>query len=262
MRAAQDTARHPARLGPPRLVLVAGMQKAGTGWLFHIVDALLAGCGGHGAYGVRDEFGLAGVLTGQNCNIGTPRLARLAALVPALRAGRRFAIKTHRGPNLWTGALEHAGALKSIYVWRDPRDVALSAFAHGERERAAGITSNFGRLRTLDMAIDYAAHLLQVWRAWQRNPRALLVRYEDVRADLPGVLERLAAHLGVQPVPALRARILARYAADQPDPGARAALHFHRAGSGRWHIAMDAREQAHCARCFGPWLQAMGYALD
>lgn len=258
MRAAQ----HTARLGPPRLVLVAGMQKAGTGWLFHIVDTLLAGCGGHGAYGVRDAFALTGVLTGQNCNIGTPRLARLAALVPALRAGRRFAIKTHRGPNLWTGALERAGVLKSIYVWRDPRDVALSAFAHGERERAAGITGNFGRLRTLDMAIDYAAHLLPVWRAWQRNPRALRLRYEDLRADLPGALERLAGHLGVAPAAALRAEILARYAADQPDPATRAALHFDRAGSGRWRAAMNAAQQAHCARRFGPWLEAMGYASD
>lgn len=244
----------------PRLVLAAGMQKAGTGWLFNILDALMVAGGGASAFAVRDRYGLGGVLTGANCNIGTVRPGRLLTLVPALRAGCRFAIKTHRGPNPWTRCLERAGVMRSMYLYRDPRDVVLSAFAHGQRERAAGRRDNFARLDTLERAIVWTAHLLPVWQAWQREPRTLVLRYEDLRADLPGHLDRLAAHLRVVPSPAVRADVLARFAVDRPDPAAHGALHFNRGGSGRWQTEMSPAQLALCGRHFGPYLPAMGYA--
>lgn len=42
--------------------------------------------------------------------------------------------------------------------------------------------------------------------------------------------------------------------------GRHSALHLHLAGQGRWRTVMDARQQTHRARRFGPWLEAMGYA--
>ena len=90
-------------------------------------------------------------------------------------------VKTHHPP---------PDAGPAIYVVRDGRAAAVSLWEF------------YGRCKTLREVIAGGSHFgfwadhVEAWRPWAR-PRTLLVRYEDMTGDLPGVLAALGAFLGL-----------------------------------------------------------------
>jgi hypothetical protein len=91
-----------------------------------------------------------------------------------------------------------------IYVVRDPRDVVLSQH-HFQRKRQV-IEDNYPLDRYLDR---FLAGQTCIYGSWQNNVatwlctrtnhrRFLLVRYEDLIADTPGELKKIAAFLSIE----------------------------------------------------------------
>jgi hypothetical protein len=141
-----------------------------------------------------------------------------------------------------------------IDIVRDPRDVVVSVRAFNDR---TGV-ERFGRAA----ARDDGQHLrrlvtgMRLRLAEFARPQAgehLLLRYEDLVADLPGVADRLGGVLGV------------RLAADQVI-AARAGMSRHMtaaspaASVGRWRSELDAGEVALVERALGPRMAELGYA--
>ena len=246
------------------IVLSVGMQKAGTAWYFNITNDLLQAAGHQDIRDLRRRFHLQRFMTERNCNIGPPRFLKLLFVSIPHWFGNSYVVKTHEGPTNPLLALIDLGLIKATYMYRDPRDVALSAFEHGEKIRRTGAVSmtGFDRLKTLEEAIEFANGLLPVWRQWAGSRRALLVKYEDMRQNPYREADRLVSHLNIDVPQGTLHSIVNQYeikdgsTASLPHP-----LHFNKGLTGRWREIFSPSQQALSRELFGEILPEMGYGL-
>jgi len=95
----------------------------------------------------------------------------------------------------------------TIYIVRDPRDVAISLSAHNGSTIDQAITD----METPSYATQNTDQVaFEIWGSWSENTRSwtmrpheavLVVRYEDMQADPIGTFTKVAAHLRQQPTP-------------------------------------------------------------
>ena len=245
------------------IVLSARMQKAGTAWYFNLTNDMLIAGGNDDARAVRTRYRLQRFMTEANCNIGRTSLQKLLAVSWPALLGRSYVLKTHERPTRPAAAMLRLGVLKATYIYRDPRDVVVSIYEHGERLRRENAVSatGFDRLDTYEAAIEFVDQRLPIWRAWTEFPRALLVRYEKLVADPLGECQRLANHLGLDLAHETPDGIVNRYSAARasldrpPHP-----LHFNKGVSGRWRETLSSTTSKLCEARFGPYHSAMGYS--
>jgi hypothetical protein len=242
------------------IVFSAGMQKAGSGWYFNLTNDLLVAAGRHDARAVRERFGLDRVLRHYNCNIDPPTFSRLARVsVPHFR-GHTFAVKSHSRPTRALRAFFAAGIMRPTYIFRDPRDAALSAFEHGEKLRSQGRRDSFGSLDSLKSAFQATREWLDAWAEWSQCPEALLVRYEDLLADPLAQARRLMEFLGLDVPAESVSKVVAAYQAQGFGASLPQGLHFNRGVVGRFRDVFGPADLALGREYFGPFLQRMGYA--
>ncbi|MFN0094843.1 MAG: sulfotransferase domain-containing protein [Dehalococcoidia bacterium] len=101
---------------------------------------------------------------------------------------------------------------KYIVPFREPGDALYSAFKFQEGwfiEPGAVSLDEFAEKRFLSRkgGRDYWTHLLSWW-SQHDNPDVMLLTYEGMKADLPGVVRRIAAFIGVALDPELEALTL------------------------------------------------------
>jgi hypothetical protein len=176
-----------ARMFASADLLVVSHTKSGRTWLRVMLSHLW-----HLAHGVpADEL-----VRGDN-------FKKLAAAIPAVH----FARDTRFPPE--TGELVAGPRQRLLILVRDPRDVAVSFWLH-VRHRASAAELARKRIppvaRELDLFAFATDPLLGVprvigfynrwWRDLATHPRATGVRYEDLRADTAGELERITRFLG------------------------------------------------------------------
>ena len=246
------------------IVLSAGMQKAGTAWYFNLTNDMLIANGHQDVRRIRTRFHLERFMSADNCNIGTPRAWKLFLISVPHFLGQTYVIKTHEGPTLGAKAAVKTGQMKATYIFRDPRDVVVSLFEHGERIRKSKARSatGFDRLETLEAAIEFVRNRLSIWRAWANVPRVLTVRYEDLQAGPVRECERLARFLGLELSRTQIAEIVDRYDAERASAGkAPFPLHFNKGLPGRWQEVLSPAQGRLCQDRFGDSLSEMGYAV-
>ena len=213
---------------------------------------------------LRDRFGLHDILKEYNCNLGDITTIKLLRLMKLNLMGHTFVIKTHEKPahllmRLWAGI----GWLKATYIYRDPRDVALSAFEHGERIRREGGSHTFARLRSMEEAIRYAGELVSTWSEWLKLNKAvpdkvLIVRYEDLNNDTLNELRRLIDFLGLN-ISADQLELVTGKYSKTSRSAEKKGLHFNVGETGRYKSMMNEAELSLCDEIFGKYLRAMGY---
>lgn len=183
-----------AFLPGPRDVIVVTQMKCGTTWMQHVVyEVLHRGDGslvdsGTALYAVAPWLeGRKSVPLDQAPLLGTERPSRL--------------IKTH----LPAALCPYAANARYIYVARHP----VSCFA----SCIDFVVTNVGRMAPPLAAFEtwFRAPELMWWGAWtdhvrgwwarsRETPNVLFVRFEEMKRDLPGVVRRVAAFLGVAPL--------------------------------------------------------------
>jgi methylamine dehydrogenase accessory protein MauD len=143
------------------------------------------------------------------------------------------------------------GPCKYLYVARDGRDVAVSYYHFYTTHMAFKGTFDEFFERFLQGGVGYGSWFRHV-RGWWRHrddPNVLFLRYEDLAADLPGCLRRIAAFCGLAIAPERWPGILERCSfafmkrhEDQFDPltamlyehGFRPNSHLRRGQAGGW----------------------------
>jgi len=170
----------------PSDVLIATYPKSGTTWMQQIVH---------------------GLRTGGDMNFG--EITEVAPWIEmahdmgidldAEQVAEPRAFKTH-----WRGDEVPQGC-RYIAVIRDPKDVAISFFHFFE-----GWMFETGSIALNDFVRDFVVpgsrsgryweHLLSWWKYRDRDD-ALLFSFEDMKADLPGTVRRVAAFLQLDPTP-------------------------------------------------------------
>lgn len=248
-------------------IVISTRSKTGTTWV-QMICALLV-------FQTPDLPASLGTLSPWLDFLATPReqvFARLAA-----QDHRRF-IKTHTPLD----GIPIDPRATYIVTARHPLDMAVSLYHQGDnidRERMAGLTgqsrpggpprprkpvrewlldwigSDAGPREEMDSLPGVLWHLSDAW-ARRAEPNVLLVRYEDLSADLSREMRRIAAHLGIT-VPGQRWPHLVRAAtfdrmragADQIVPGGgvlkSSAAFFRRGTPGAGRELLSSEEIAH-----------------
>lgn len=244
------------------IVLSAGMQKAGTAWYFNLTNDCLVAAGHQDVHTIRRKFHLNRYLLHYNNNIGAPTKFKLALLTIPHFCGNTFVVKTHMGPSRSLRYLMSLGIFKATFIYRDPRDVVISGFEHGQRIRDKGETHTFAKWDTIETSIFEVKRLLAIWDKWVQCSQVLIVRYEDLLTDTVHELKRLVSFLSLDG--RLRAedlhRIISTYQTNQLDTIQKNYLHFNKGTTERFKKVMNQRELNLCRKHFGEYLQRMGYS--
>ena len=243
------------------IVLSAGLPKAGSGLLFNLTNDMLVKSGQQDVRRLKDDFQLQGLLKNHNCNIGEPNWAGLSRLLPLHFRGHRFVVKTHWGPNRVVRRLMWPGIIRATYVYRDPRDVLLSAMDHGRKLRAEGKSHTFAQCSSVEDTIPIVLQWLKETSGWLHMPTTLSLKYEDLIADPIATMKRMSAFIGINPVhggidlDAVFSRYDVHGSADADTQG----LHWNKGIAGRFRDVFSPEDLERCNRAFGEYLEMMEY---
>jgi len=243
-----------------RLILSAGMPRAGSGWFYNFTHDLMVASGFQSARQIRKRFRLESILTEVNCNIGALTPHRLFwVLIPVL-LGNRFVIKTHAGPTSIATFLIQRGVMKTMYIYRDPRDALLSAFEYGQRARQDSREGVFSRLTTIEDAILFMEEYVKISKAWLSCDAALHTRYEDFLLDYENEVKRIVRFLELDFDSEQINDVIKDYCPESMEPGQRG-MHLVKGKIGRYKTNLTTEQKSLCLSLFRTYLEEMDYAL-
>jgi hypothetical protein len=233
------------------------MPRAGSGWHYNLVHDLMKTTGCADAHEIREKFGLQGILTEVNCNIGVLSARRLALVtVPALM-GNTFVIKAHSGPTFSSRFLQRLGLLRITFIYRDPRDAMLSAYEYGQRALQKGRPNAFSHLTDFQKSLDFILDYVHIWEKWMKERNVLIARYEDLLMNYDEEVARLVQFLKLDGDSTDVRKVVDAYR-----PGAaegQQGLHFYKGKIGRFRDTYSPQEQAILKEKLGRDLVRMGY---
>ncbi|MCJ7723180.1 MAG: sulfotransferase domain-containing protein [Anaerolineales bacterium] len=239
------------------IVLSVGMPRAGSGWHYNLIHALMRTKGCRDAQDIRRQYHLETILTEVNCNIGVLSLRRLGmVLIPAM-LGNTFVIKAHSAPTPWARLLIHSKLLIVTYIYRDPRDAMLSAYEYGQRAIAKGRPNAFSHLSDFEKTLAFMLEYVRIWEAWMMSKDILHARYEDLLTGYDIEVERLSSFLKLDPMNRDVKAVIDQYRPGKA--GGQQGLHFFKGKIGRFRQKYSVEEQAILNEHFGPYLDHMGY---
>jgi hypothetical protein len=248
-----------------RFLIAAGMQRSGTRWFCNMLVDIVGEVTGSGTRQLRDDYGIHDLLQRYYTPTFKVRLSdrRLRRLEAILADGHTLVFKTHRPP---TAALRRRiaeGAAVAIYLFRDPRDVILSALEKGARMRAQGALPfrGFARLTSFDRAARWLERgLLPVWQEWTSIDGVLTLRYEDLLADPRGTMAKTLAHLEIAAPSNVVDRVVRDYtAANVRETTIRQALDLNKDASEPLRMVLTPDQQRWLGQRLEPTLRRMGY---
>ena len=252
VRAAVVARRH-AGVGPDDVFLVS-YPRSGNTWL---------------------KFMVAHMLTGEE--VGFDRSEELVppvgthARAPRLLPSGGRVVKSHEPYR----SLHGRAYRNVVYLARDGRDVAVSYYFHQiRRDFFSGEFAEFLPHFLHGEVEGYGAwhEHVESWLARPRAPRALVVRYEDLLADTPSELARVAGFLGVRVDDAtlhavVESNTATRMRSKEDDSALLARRKrndvpfVRRAAAGTWTEAFDDDDLERFERVAGAALRRLGYEL-
>jgi hypothetical protein len=243
------------------IIISAGLQKSGTGFFFNITNDLLVAAGKDDIREIRERFSLEEVLKYYNCNIGDLNWGKIKKIMPLYLRGKTFVIKTHNQPNKWVNSLMAMRVVKATFIYRDPRDVVLSAIDHGKKIKEEGLNHTFATCSTIESTIPQVELWLRTTIPWMDLKGVLLLKYEDLLSDPVLQLKRLSNFLRIDVDEQDIRNILDKYDYNKLENDVKDYLHFNVGRAGRFHGMMDKKDLDACNRVFSPYLERMGYDI-
>ena len=168
----------------------------------------------------------------------------------------------------------HRDNAMGVYTYRDLRDVLVSTMRKYHR--------SFEDL----MASGFLGHCLEQYDKWTALPNVLTTRYENMVANLPAEVERIAAHLGIAVSTDTCRQIAEEHSIDQQrariaentrtgdlresivkgtfyNPSTNLHTnHIHEGAVGAWTQILDATQVQRLEAEAGSWLVEHGYDLS
>lgn len=245
------------------IIISAGMQKAGSAYIFNMLNDLCSLSGGEDVRNIKKKYHLDGLLRHYNCNVGTLTGHKILRLLWYSRREGPFVVKTHRGPTRLLRFLLRTGMVKVVYIFRDPRDALLSAMDHGRRIAAAGEIHTFAALLSFDQAFTAVKAWASKWQQWSACGGVHLLRYEDLLSDPAKEMEKIVAYLGFDARPVDIAATLAAYNREKAGASDKSEyLHFNVGISSRYRSEMPEDQKRRFRLEMGELLARMGYPKD
>ena len=246
------------------IIISAGLPKSGSSLYFNMLNDLLIAAGHPDVRELKQQYRLEPVLKHHNCNIDAWNFTAARALFGLHARKKTFAVKTHSGPGAVARAFLYCGAARTACIYRDPRDVVVSAMDHGRRIREQGERHTFASCTTVEDTIPQVKRWLDNIMGWMEQAHVLPVTYEQLTGNPAGELQRLAEFLGIagRVSAAQMENIVARYQRPEGDEFMKEYLHWNKGVAGRYRGVLSGQEQRQCDLQFRPYLQRLGYPLS
>jgi len=240
------------------VILSIGMPRAGSGWYYNLTNALMMANGAQDTKEIRRRFHLQKILTEVNCNIGSFTFPRTIAVALPSLVGNTFVVKAHAGPTHSVLTAIRIGLMHPIYIYRDPRDVILSAMEIGQKAIGKGQNNAFSPLVDFERAVEFMLKYLCIWEAWMNCSQALHTRYEDLLTNYDREIERLTDFLEINSAKTEIQRVFDQYRPEKTHTDQKG-MHFSQGKIGRFRQKMSPEEQQRMMIAFKPYLQQMDY---
>jgi len=244
------------------IVISAGMPKSGSGYIFNLMNDLVISSGGSDVRAIKDKYHLENILRHFNCNVGDLRPATMLKLLAIRLRERPFVIKTHRRPKTFVKILMRLGIIRSVYIYRDLRDVLLSSIDHRDNiDRKKHGRSDLKPLSFNDV-FPMLPSLFAVWEKWRRCENALLIKYEDLVKEPVVQMRRIAEHLNLYVKDEEIRRIIQKYDKNSLDASSKSLLHFNKGVVARYREELSETQRRLFQEQLGNMLVEMGYPID
>ena len=248
-----------------QIILSIGMPRAGSAWYYNLTHDLVVAAGGADARRVREKYHLQRFITEINCLIPSLSFHRLLPVMLPSTFEAPYVINSHAGRKPLSDIFIKLGLIKPTFIYRDPRDVALSAFEYGQhvpKNRKAFLKglNFFSQFSTIDDAIYFMKDYLLVAEGWLTCSQTLIVRYEDLLQNFDQEAQRLIGFLEMDTNTPGLDEVLEKY-----NPASKSSrekgTHFVKGKIGRYREAFTEEQKALSAEIFGPYLEAQGYEI-
>lgn len=194
-----------------------------------------------------------------------------------------FIIKTHDAylSSVGVPLYPPEGTAGAVVIVRDPRDVAVSFASHCGTSVAEGVRGmNCDTYAFSSSSQKLSLQLRQLLTSWSAHVSGwldapvdkILVRYEDMLADMPGVLSRVAGFVGMAATAETVARACAatsfqRLRTQEDITGfrerpAKSAHFFRRGVAGGWKESLTAAQVAEIEKHHGAVMRRLGYEVS
>jgi len=245
------------------IILSVGLQKSGSGLLFNLTNDMLIRGGYNDIREIRDKYSLTDFVKYYNCNIGEPTLDKIQRLTEISLSGHTFVVKTHAGINQHLIESINQNQLKATVIFRDPRDVVISAMDHGKKIRDNKENHTFSIYTNLEITIKSVIDWLNTIITWfeLESTNILKMRYEDLIMKPEKELANLNDFLGTNINSDYQLSIFKRYDAPNLDVFAKDYLHFNEGKIGRYKSTLTNDEINQCNHAFDKYLPLLGYNL-
>lgn len=242
------------------IVLSAGMQKSGSAYLYNIINDIVKSSGGQDARDIKEKHGLSGSLQWYNNNIGETSRKNLRPLIRLSLTIGPFVIKTHEPPTRYVSRKLRRNQLKVIYVYRDPRDVLMSAIDHGNKILSEGETHTFAKMTEFQSAFKNVKNWIEIYKSYKALKNCLCIRYEDLMGNGLNEVKKICEYLDMRKSDDQLVEILSRY--DKSNPNAEMkGMHFNKAITFRYKDEMPEDQLTYFKSELGAELKEMGYAV-
>jgi hypothetical protein len=242
------------------LVISAGMQKSGSGYIYNVINDLLVTSGHKDARTIKDKYGFHEIMKWHNNNIGKLDFNILLKLLFSSLKEGKFAVKTHEGPSRYHNILLKLRLIKTIYIYRDPRDVLLSVQDHGRKIRDAGENHTFANLVEFDDAYKEIKSWINIFDAYLKLKDVLILRYEDLLTNPVLTVETICKYIDIHVSPEDINKILLKYDKNNEDADLRG-LHFNKAIIYRYKNELSQARKDFFKNDIGEVIQKMGYEI-
>jgi len=242
-----------------KMILSVGMPRAGTGWFHNIAQTLVIAAGGVNAGEIRNKYHLNRFLTEVNCNIGTISAYRLLPVIFPLLFEPQYVIKLHAGRKPLADMLISAGLIKPTFIYRDPRDAALSIYEYGQAAISNPTASTvFAGIRTVEEAIDFITPYIDFARGWIQSADTLSIRYETLLTDFDQVVLNLVEFLDIS-LDGEDPLVYVEHLKPGNNSTSKKFTHFMKGKVGRHKDYFSNEQLALCNKRFGDFLEEQGY---
>jgi hypothetical protein len=242
-----------------KLILSVGMPRAGTGWFHNITQTMVIAAGGINAREVRDKYHLGKFLTEVNCNIGTISAYRILPVISPLLFEPNYVIKLHAGRKSLADVLISMELIKPTFIYRDPRDAALSIYEYGQEAITNPTASNaFAGIRTIEEAIDFIEPYIGIARGWIQSKHTFSVKYETLLSEFDQVIPKLVEFLDIN-LDAEYGLSLVEHLRPGRNSTRRKFTHFMKGKVGRHQEIFSQSQMEYSENKFGDFLRVQGY---
>ncbi len=245
------------------IVISAGLQKSGSGLFFNLTNDILQAAGEEDARQIRKQFGLEGLIEHYNCNVGELSWEKLKPLISLHFKGKNFVIKTHEPPTSISTWLARLNILRPTFIYRDPRDVVLSALNHGKKIIEKSESHTFAVCTSIEKTVPMVCSWVEnSVIPWLRSSNVHTIKYENLMGDPALEMKRLANFLGIDLGDSALEKIFRKYEPGRLDNFQKDYLHFNEGIVGAFRQSMREEELEMCNRQFAPYLEIMGYPTE